>query len=130
MTGARLQTLPAQNTTWAEWRKQHPDTLVLSFDTGYQRDYNVDPYARWKFPRQPALLVSANGEMKIYPYFELQKTGGVVTDHLGGETIRIIYGRSAQSARAQGKRIIWFVAYFDRLQVFYPGAEIYHKTRP
>ena len=26
-------------TTWKEWRTRHPDTQVLSLDTGYQRDY-------------------------------------------------------------------------------------------
>ncbi|MBT6278407.1 MAG: DUF3179 domain-containing protein [Chromatiales bacterium] len=27
-------------TTWGEWRKQHPDTRVLSLQTGHQRDYS------------------------------------------------------------------------------------------
>jgi hypothetical protein len=26
-------------TNWGEWRRRHPDTTVLSLDTGYQRDY-------------------------------------------------------------------------------------------
>ena len=26
-------------TTWGEWRRRHPDTTVLSLDTGHQRDY-------------------------------------------------------------------------------------------
>ncbi len=26
-------------TTWGEWRRRHPETRVLSLDTGYQRDY-------------------------------------------------------------------------------------------
>ena len=26
-------------TTWGEWRRRHPDTTVLSLDTGYRRDY-------------------------------------------------------------------------------------------
>jgi hypothetical protein len=26
-------------TTWGEWRRRHPETLVLSLDTGYDRDY-------------------------------------------------------------------------------------------
>ena len=26
-------------TTWGEWRKRHPDTTVLSLNTGHQRDY-------------------------------------------------------------------------------------------
>ena len=27
-------------TTWGEWKKRHPDTTVLSLDTGHQRDYS------------------------------------------------------------------------------------------
>jgi hypothetical protein len=27
-------------TTWGEWRRRHPDTRVLSLDTGHQRDYS------------------------------------------------------------------------------------------
>jgi len=27
-------------TTWGEWRRRHPDTQVLSLDTGYRRDYS------------------------------------------------------------------------------------------
>ena len=26
-------------TTWSEWRRRHPETLVLSLDTGHRRDY-------------------------------------------------------------------------------------------
>lgn len=26
-------------TTWGEWRRRHPETLVLSLETGHQRDY-------------------------------------------------------------------------------------------
>jgi len=26
-------------TTWGEWRRRHPDTLILSLDTGHVRDY-------------------------------------------------------------------------------------------
>ena len=26
-------------TTWGEWKRRHPDTSVLSLDTGHQRDY-------------------------------------------------------------------------------------------
>ena len=26
-------------TTWGEWKKRHPDSIVLSLDTGFKRDY-------------------------------------------------------------------------------------------
>ncbi len=35
-----LQTYPLVTTTWGEWKKQHPTTLVLSLDTGHNRNYD------------------------------------------------------------------------------------------
>ena len=37
--GIELKPLYVVTTTWREWRKRHPDTLVLSLDTGHRRDY-------------------------------------------------------------------------------------------
>ncbi len=36
----RLTALPVVTTTWGEWRARHPDTRVLSLDTGFRRDYS------------------------------------------------------------------------------------------
>ena len=38
--GIELKTLYVVTTTWSEWKKRHPETLVLSLDTGHQRDYS------------------------------------------------------------------------------------------
>lgn len=35
-----LAALPVVTTTWGEWRARHPDTTVLSRDTGFSRDYS------------------------------------------------------------------------------------------
>jgi hypothetical protein len=35
-----LRIYPVVTTTWKEWRTMHPDTAVLSFDTGFERDYS------------------------------------------------------------------------------------------
>lgn len=37
--GIELKSLYVVTTTWKEWRTRHPNTQVLSLDTGYQRDY-------------------------------------------------------------------------------------------
>ena len=37
--GIRLKRGSVVTTTWAEWRKRHPQTTVLSLETGHQRDY-------------------------------------------------------------------------------------------
>ena len=38
--GIELKTLHVVTTTWKEWKKRHPETLVLSLDTGHVRDYS------------------------------------------------------------------------------------------
>ncbi|MBI3492155.1 MAG: DUF3179 domain-containing protein [Acidobacteria bacterium] len=38
-TGVALVSRPTVTTTWKEWRLEHPDTTVLSLETGYERDY-------------------------------------------------------------------------------------------
>ena len=37
--GIKLEPLHVVTTTWGEWKKRHPDTTVLSLDTGHSRDY-------------------------------------------------------------------------------------------
>jgi hypothetical protein len=39
-SGLRLSIRPVVTTTWGEWRALHPETTVLSLDTGYARDYS------------------------------------------------------------------------------------------
>ena len=38
--GVELKVLYVVTTTWKEWRTRHPNTQVLSLDTGHQRDYS------------------------------------------------------------------------------------------
>jgi hypothetical protein len=45
--GIVLDEIPLAWTHWSRWRRQHPDTLVLSTDTGYFRSYGRDPYGSY-----------------------------------------------------------------------------------
>ncbi len=37
--GIQLEHLSVVTTTWGEWKRRHPETQVLSLNTGHQRDY-------------------------------------------------------------------------------------------
>jgi len=37
--GIALEQLSIVTTTWGEWKRRHPDTMVLSLNTGHRRDY-------------------------------------------------------------------------------------------
>jgi hypothetical protein len=39
LQGAQLKALPVVATSWAAWVKEHPNTKVLSIETGFDRDY-------------------------------------------------------------------------------------------
>ena len=39
-SGLRLTMLPVVTSTWGEWKKAHPETTVLSLETGHERDYS------------------------------------------------------------------------------------------
>ena len=38
-SGLRLTPRAVVTTTWGEWRRRHPETTVLSLDTGHRRNY-------------------------------------------------------------------------------------------
>ncbi|MDQ6966075.1 MAG: DUF3179 domain-containing (seleno)protein, partial [Mariprofundaceae bacterium] len=57
-TGERLHQIPVEHTSWKNWKTQHPDTKVLSLNTGYIRDYDHNPYVG--YATQSAIYFSVN----------------------------------------------------------------------
>ncbi len=43
-TGQKLEIVSSDTVTFGNWKKEHPNTLVLSEDTGVSRPYGRDPY--------------------------------------------------------------------------------------
>ncbi|MHA2140858.1 MAG: DUF3179 domain-containing protein [Candidatus Thorarchaeota archaeon] len=48
--GLGLQRIQMFFTTWERWKAVFPNTLVLTTDTGYFRDYERDPYGSYENP--------------------------------------------------------------------------------
>lgn len=47
LTGYKLNLIPFDVITWGDWKILHPDTLVLTTDTGHIRAYTTDPYGNY-----------------------------------------------------------------------------------
>ena len=47
LEGRALREFEVVWTTWGRWRRRHPGTEVLSEDTGYARNYGIDPYGSY-----------------------------------------------------------------------------------
>ena len=124
--------LPSMQPTWSAWKKQHPATLVLSFQTGYPMDYGRDPYEGFPLDRTPALVVSLGGKTRIYPFRELKKVGRILRDSLAGKEITIEFDeREGQAAarRTNGAAVASFVAFLPDARAFYPKAEVFRHRQ-
>jgi hypothetical protein len=147
MRGARLLAVPLEHTTWADWRRRNPGTVVLSTKTGFERDYARDPYAGYenlerlmfnvshrddRFPLKEWVLgLEVDGRPKAYPFSVLGKVAdesGIVVDRIGNHTVRIEYDRAHRTARATddtGRPIPTVMAFWFAWVAFHPGTSVY-----
>jgi hypothetical protein len=128
MAGTSLRLLPVTETTWAHWKSEHSGTLVLSFRTGFHRDYAEDPYRDWQMDRRQTLVVLVNGKAKLYPFSELMKAVSPVADEFTGLNFAIVFDAKDQVASVRGAerdRITSFVAFLADARAFYPDAPTY-----
>lgn len=143
LNGTVLQALPLSHTSWGDWRGRHPQTLVLSRDTGFRRDYDRNPYMG--YDRSPRLYfkvahrdsryhakewvvgVEVDGHFRAYPFSELAKVG-TVTERFSGQGLRVRYDRASRSAEVtdlQGGAVAAVTAYWFAWVAFHPDSEVF-----
>jgi hypothetical protein len=144
MIGRRLGRLPAEHTAWEDWRRRFPATQVLSFETGFERDYGRDPYGGYERspetffplsrsdPRLDAkawvLGVERGGRHKAYPLAALGAGAGVLHDTVGGEPITIHFDgrhRTARAVDARGRDMPTVTAFWFAWAAFNPKTDLY-----
>jgi len=145
--GTRLQKLPARRTSWKAWKRKYPQTRVLSIETGYYRDYSIDPYEGYYrmgglmfpvgdvrkdlAPKAQVLGIKVNDQVRAYPLNELKKRSGIIEDRLGGELIRIEVdseGQVVDVTDANSKPLPHVYAYWFAWQAFHRDTEVYRSS--
>lgn len=113
--GLKLEALSSQLLSWQRWRRRHPETTVLSLDTGYSRNYGRHPYERYfrsdglmfpvtssaaerrRFPnKEQMVVISVGGRLKAYARSEIARVAGGdarMTDTFAGARMRFTYHR-------------------------------------
>lgn len=142
--GTRLEHLPASHTTWRDWRERHPDTLVLSRETGYNRDYSRVPYKGYEksgriyfpvanrdqryHPKEKVIGLTLAGKTKAYPFAELAGRETPFTDRVAGRAIMVHFDAENRTGRildAEGSEIPSVIAYWFAWVAFNPDTIVY-----
>lgn len=144
LTGSALTVLPSATTTWGNWRELYPDTLVLSRETGFGRNYDRDPFAgldgfinegNFAFPVSAAgldarlspgdrvLAVQVAEAVRAYPVAAIGD--GALADTLGGEDIVVFVrdGAGAAFRAGAGGQALTFTAAAGRFTDDQTGSE-------
>ena len=82
LKGVELFLLPLQLTTWETWRKQHPDTLILTNDSSLLPSFKVPFYSGF------VIGVTLSGVAKAYRFDEVTAVT-IINDQLGDVPIMI-----------------------------------------
>ncbi len=77
LTGTELETYPVATVPWGLWRDANPDGLVLSRDTGYDRDYGRNPYPGYDDVNSEPFLFEGEVDGR---YTAMTRIVGVETD--------------------------------------------------
>ncbi len=148
MTGTRMQVLPSTITTWDQWRRRHPDTAVLSLETGHVRDYSRDPYESYyrsrsglfgffrelvsDFPGKEVVAgVLSDGVAKAYPLEEMRK-GEPHTDRLGDKTLTFTFDQVTGELRItdqDNETVPYISTYWFVWKEIHPDSNLYRAPR-
>jgi len=143
--GTEMEVLPSVLATWSEWKKKHPNTLVLSKDTGFSRDYDNMPYGGYEnstnimfpvenrddryHPKEKVLVViSSDNVAKAYAFKELSKVKTPLNDKVGLDEITIKFnsGEFVSAYDKTGNPIKSFVTYWFAWYTFRPDTLVFN----
>jgi hypothetical protein len=144
--GMKLTPLPISHTTWRDWQDKHPDSLVLSDDTGHFRDYQRDPYAGYEksrytyfavnneapdnyHPKEVVLGLGVDGVYKAYPFIELDKQGKArFSDSVNGSRFDFEWdsnNRSITVTDSAGQAVAGIQGFWFAWFAFHPDTEVF-----
>lgn len=143
LTGMVLTQVSVDTVVWRDWKQAHPDSEVLSQDTGFSRQYGRDPYGNYYedsflifpvenqddrvHPKTVIFGVEVNGAFKAYQEDDLMELG-TIEDTVGGVKIKVTREDSGVvkiTNLETGEEIVkergfWFAWY-----AFHPDTELY-----
>jgi len=144
LKGKKLEMYATEHTSWLSWKNSHPDTQVLSDQTGFNRDYSISPYGQYSsskklyfpvnkrsrafHPKEKIIGLQINGKYKAYAFSELSlSSSSTIKDVFSGQTLEIQFDAQHHSGtiKIKGNIIPVITAYWFAWYAFHPETEIY-----
>ncbi len=145
--GERLEPIVMEHTTWRDWLTRHPNTLLLSRETGILRNYDQSPYTGYEHsdeihfpvsfrtrgyhPKERVLGIEIGDRFKAYPFSELSRIESEMVDQVSGQRILIRFEAKHQNAwveDAQGTILPSVVVYWFAWYTFHPDTEVFRAA--
>ena len=143
-SGVRLELLPVQTITWGAWREQYPNTLALTEETGYSRNYSGTAYGSYRNSdqlmfdvefsdpqmsnKELVIGIEVDGKAKCYPFNVLKKSKGVISDSIGSRPVLVYYdkqGNYAYITNNSGDLLPSITLYWFAWYTFHTDTEVY-----
>ena len=145
LTGMTLKPVSLDTVVWREWKIAHPDSEVLSKDTGFSRSYGRDPYGNYYedsflmfpveneddriHPKTVVFGIEVNGKYRAYKEDDLMENP-FIEDSVDGISIRVtrsMDGIVRIENLESGEEIVkerdfWFAWY-----AFHPDTTLYER---
>ena len=113
-TGISLDRVPMTQAPWSEWKVAHPNTTVLSKETGHGYSYIPYPDILDQLPRQ-ILGVIVGDEQKAYFFKDLRQMQ-VINDAIDGVPIVLIASPDSDAVRVYKRKNYQFEGTFEQVR--------------
>jgi hypothetical protein len=140
--------LALSHTSWQAWKMEHPDTQVLSQETGYSRNYSRTPYGDYDkskslyfpvnqlnpeyHPKEYVIGLKIAGKTKVYPFAELSKVDSPYEDNFAGKELTIIFdakNRTGKVLDSNQNEIPTMTSFWFAWMAFYPESLIFRHEK-
>jgi hypothetical protein len=145
LTGRELKEISIDTVTWGEWKEAHPDSEILSQETGYIRSYGKDPYGNYYedsfvmfpvenidrriHPKTVIFGIEVDSKYKAYKEVDLKEMG-TIEDMVNNVRIRLTRNEAGivriinldTGEEIVKERDFWFAWY-----AFHPDTLVYER---
>ena len=145
LSGTKLTPISIDTVVWGDWKNVHPDSEVLSRNTGFQRSYGNDPYDDYYennsiwfplensddrlHPKTFILGIELNGVHKAYKDSDLKELRQI-EDTVGGVRVRLERDEAGivkVTNLDTGEEIVKEGDFWFAWAAFHPETELYSR---